>query len=48
VLSLSIDVEIDGRWSWQSAEQEALPRAAQARAVVLPETEDGPGERRDR
>jgi uncharacterized membrane protein len=48
VLSLSIDVEIDGRWPWRAAEQEALARAAQARAVVLPETEDGPGERRDR
>ena len=31
VLSLSIDVEIDGRWPWQAAEQEALARAAQAR-----------------
>ena len=29
VLSLSIDVEIDGRWPWQAAEQEALARAAQ-------------------
>ena len=48
VLSLSIDVEIDGRWPWQAAEQEALARAAQARAVVLPETEDGPGEHRNR
>jgi hypothetical protein len=48
VLSLSIDVEIDGRCPWQAAEQEALARAAQARAVVLPETEDGPGEHRNR
>jgi uncharacterized membrane protein len=48
VLSLSIDVEIDGRWPWQAAEQEALARAAEAHAMVLPETEDGPGERRDR
>jgi uncharacterized membrane protein len=48
VLSLSIDVEIDGRWPWRAAEQEALTRAAEARAVVPPETEDGPGERRDR
>ena len=48
VLSLSIDVEIDGRWPWQAAEQEALVRAAQARDKVLPETEAGPGERRDR
>jgi uncharacterized membrane protein len=48
VLSLSIDVEIDGRWPWRAAEQEALARAAQSRDVVLPETEDGLGERRDR
>jgi uncharacterized membrane protein len=48
VLSLSIDVEIDGRWPWQAAEQEALARAAEARAMVLPVTEAGPGERRDR
>ena len=48
VLSLSIDVEIDGRWPWQAAEQEALARAAQTRGVVLPETGAGPGERRDR
>ena len=38
VLSLSIDVEIDGRWPWQAAEQEALARAAQARDVASPET----------
>jgi uncharacterized membrane protein len=48
VLSLSIDVEIDGRWPWQAAEQEALARAAQARAVVPPETGAGPGARRSR
>jgi len=48
VLSLSIDVEIDGRWPWQAAEQEALARAAQAHAVVPPETGAGPGARRDR
>jgi uncharacterized membrane protein len=34
VLSLSIDVEIDGRWPWRAAEQEALARAAQAGDVV--------------
>ena len=48
VLSLSIDVEIDGRWPWRAAEQEALARAAQARYVVPPETGAEPGERRDR
>ena len=48
VLSLSIDVEIDGRWPWRAAEQEALARAAHARAVVPPETGAGPGARRDR
>ena len=31
VLSLSIDVEIDGRWPWKAAEHEALARAANAR-----------------
>ena len=46
VLSLSIDVEIDGRWPWQAAEQEALARAAQAHAVIPPETGAGPGARR--
>jgi uncharacterized membrane protein len=48
VLSLSIDVEIDGRWPWRAAEQEALTRAAHARDVVPPETGAGPGARRDR
>jgi uncharacterized membrane protein len=48
VLSLSIDVEIDGRWPWRAAEQEALARAAYARNVVPPETGDEPGVRRDR
>ena len=48
VLSLSIDVEIDGRWPWQAAEQEALARAAHARDVVPPESGAGPGARRDR
>ena len=48
VLSLSIDVEIDGRWPWRAAEQEALARAAQARDAVPPETGAEPGERRDR
>ena len=48
VLSLSIDVEIDGRWPWRAAEQEALARAAHAGDVVPPETGAGPGARRDR
>jgi len=48
VLSLSIDVEIDGRWPWRAAEQEALARAANARDMVPPETGDEPGVRRDR
>jgi uncharacterized membrane protein len=48
VLSLSIDVEIDGRWPWRAAEQEELARAAHARDVVPPETGAGPGARRDR
>ena len=48
VLSLSIDVEIDGRWPWQAAEQEALARATQARGVASVETGAGPAERRSR
>jgi uncharacterized membrane protein len=48
VLSLSIDVEIDGRWPWRAAEQEALARAANARDMVPPETGDEPGVGRDR
>jgi uncharacterized membrane protein len=48
VLSLSIDVEIDGRWPWRAAEQEAMARAAQARDVNLPATAADPGRRRDR
>jgi uncharacterized membrane protein len=48
VLSLSIDVEIDGRWPWRAAEEEALARAAYARDMVPPETRPEPGVRRDR
>jgi uncharacterized membrane protein len=48
VLSLSIDVEIDGRWPWRAAEQEALARAAQVRGVASVETGAGPAERRSR
>ena len=46
VLSLSIDVEIDGRWPWQAAEQEAIARAPLAQDVDVPESGAGPGERR--
>ena len=50
VLSLSIDVEIDGRWPWRAAEQEALARAAQVRDVASVETgtRTGRGGARDR
>ena len=48
VLSLSIDVEIDGRWPWRAAEQDALVRAAQARDVASAETRGEPGVRGDR
>jgi uncharacterized membrane protein len=48
VLSLSIDVEIDGRWPWQAAQQEELARAAQARGADTVESGAGRGERRDR
>jgi uncharacterized membrane protein len=48
VLSLSIDVEIDGRWPWRAAEQEALARVAQAGNGAAVESGAGPGARRDR
>jgi hypothetical protein len=50
VLSLSIDVEIDGRWPWRAAEQEAPARAAQVRDVASVETgtRTGRGGARDR
>ena len=50
VLSLSIEVEIDGRWPWQAAEQEALARATQVRDVASVETgtRTGRGGARDR
>ena len=48
VLSLSIDVEIDGRWPWQAAEQEALARVAQAGEGVAAEAGAPPAARRDR
>ena len=48
VLSLSIDVEIAGRWPWRAAEHEAMARAARAGEVRTPETGARPGERRAR
>jgi uncharacterized membrane protein len=48
VLSLSIDVEIDGRWPWRAAEQEALARAVQAGDAASAEAGAPPATRRDR
>jgi uncharacterized membrane protein len=36
VLSLSIDVEIDGRWPWQAAQQASLTEAASVRTPEIP------------
>jgi hypothetical protein len=36
VLSLSIDVEIDGRWPWQAAQQGGMTEAALARSSDAP------------
>ena len=36
VLSLSIDVEIDGRWPWEAAQQERLAEAAGLPSVETP------------
>ena len=36
VLSLSIDVEIDGRWPWQAAHQASLAEASPARTSEIP------------
>jgi uncharacterized membrane protein len=36
VLSLSIDVEIDGRWPWQAAQQTSRTEAASARTSEIP------------
>jgi hypothetical protein len=36
VLSLSIDVEIDGRWPWEAARQAGLSEAATARMSEVP------------
>jgi uncharacterized membrane protein len=35
-LSLSIDVEIDGRWPWQAAQQASLTEAAPVRTPEIP------------
>ena len=36
VLSLSIDVEIDGRWPWQAAQQASVAEAPRARTSEIP------------
>jgi uncharacterized membrane protein len=36
VLSLSIDVEIDGRWPWQAAQQASVAEASTARTSEIP------------
>ena len=36
VLSLSIDVEIDGRWPWQAAQQASIAEAPLARTSEIP------------
>ena len=36
VLSLSIDVEIDGRWPWQAAQQASLTEAPPVRTSEIP------------
>ncbi len=36
VLSLSIDVEIDGRWPWQAAQQARMTEASLARTSEIP------------
>jgi uncharacterized membrane protein len=36
VLSLSIDVEIDGRWPWQAAQQASVTEASLARTSEIP------------
>jgi hypothetical protein len=35
-LSLSIDVEIDGRWPWQAAQQAGAAESASARTSEIP------------
>ena len=36
VLSLSIDVEIDGRWPWQAAQQVSMAEASPTRSSEIP------------
>lgn len=36
VLSLSIDVEIDGRWPWQAAQQASVAEASHSRTSEVP------------
>jgi uncharacterized membrane protein len=36
LLSLSIDVEIDGRWPWQAAQQARMAQASPARTSEIP------------
>src|SRR5688572_18466011 len=36
VLSLSIDVEIDGRWPWQAAQQTSMAEGSLARTSEIP------------
>src|SRR5215207_5510677 len=42
VLSLSIDVEIDGRWPWQAAEQARLVETAPTGTPEVPRRPEGP------
>jgi uncharacterized membrane protein len=48
VLSLSIDVEIDGRWPWQAAQQERLAEAAELGAADAAPAPTSTGWHRDR
>jgi uncharacterized membrane protein len=48
VLSLSIDVEIDGRWPWEAARQRGLSEAAQLRYGTSGPVAAGAEEDRDR
>jgi len=42
VLSLSIDVEIDGRWPWQAAQQARLVETAPTGTPEVPRRPEGP------
>jgi uncharacterized membrane protein len=48
VLSLSIDVEIDGRWPWQAAQQERLAEAAGLTATESTPAPASTGRHRER